>query len=649
MSAASIDLAAWDRALLEAAEDPFAGAVAQLDVSAALPPDVASLHAPVRTALAEAVATAASGRPAMVLVKGDPGQGKTHEIAWLRERERGRAHVVSVPPLKDPGAPFSHVLRHVVLGLLAHRELEALLWSAHRRAAVELARRAREDGDTSISGAIESLLAAGPAFPRVLRAELHAEPALAGKLAPRLRTLPPWSEVDPDFARVLSRLLDPATEPLALEWLRGAELPDQDLGALGVRRGLDGEARAFEVLRALCRIAERPLVVCFDQLESTSGLLGLDGMVVLFTALMELYQELPLCLVLMCQTSVWAELRARLPQAALDRLRELLPLPLPTGDDAAALVAARLAPLYRRAGVVPPYPSYPFSREHLRDYARAVRPTLRRVLVDAGGALAELRREGRIVDAPLAGAAACVPAAPDAMKPAAGVTSGDGAGSAARPGELAAAAMARAYARAVGTVESAAELASPVARQDRLRSAVVQVLQSAAQRTTRVAGIEVLEVDAPSKPRVGPRPPMVVSLLDPASGRRLRLAVDVHGDSARGAPMMISRLQRRLLDRQADAGVLLREAEVAFGEQARRTHELLSQLGPAGGVEYLSPEAVRRLVAADLLLDAVASEEVVAGGHVVERREALAFLVETEAVGEALAPLVRRTAGTTAR
>ncbi len=640
MSAAHVDLPGWDRVLLEATEDPFAGAVAQLDASAPLPLDVASLHAPVRAAISEAVATSASGRPAMVLVKGDPGQGKTHEIAWLRERERGRAHVVSIPPLKDPGAPFSHVLRHLVLGLAAHRELEPLLWGAHRRAAVQLAQRAREDGESELAAAIDALVGAGPTFIRVLRAELHAEPAFASVLAPRLRTSPPWSEVDPDFARVLSRLLDAEAEPLALEWLRGAELPDEDLATLGVRRGLDGEARAFEVLRALCRIAERPFVLCFDQLESTSGLLGMDGMVVLFTALMELYQELPVCLVLMCQTSVWAELRGRLPQAALDRLRELLPLPLPTGDDAAALVAARLAPLFRRAGVAPPYPSYPFSRDHLRDYARAVRPTLRRVLVDAGAALAELRRAGRIVEAPLAGAGAVMPAA---MAVQATEASSNGV---ARPvADSTPRAVADAFARAVGAAESAPELASPVARQDRLRSAVVQVLQGAAQRAARVAGIQVLEVDAPSKPRVGPRPPMVVSLLDPASGRRLRLAVDVHGDSARGAPMMIGRLQRRLLDRQADAGVLLREAEVAFGEQARRTHALLEQLGPSGGVEYLPAGAVTRLVAADLLLDAVASEEVVAHGHVVERREALAFLVDVEAVTEVLGALVRRAAG----
>ena len=633
-----MDLPAWDRALLDAPDDPFAGAIAQLDAALPLPPDVASLHAPVRAALSEAVLTAAGGWPAMVLVKGDPGQGKTHEIAWLRERERGRAHVLSIPPLKDPGAPFSHVLRHLVLGLAAHRELEPLLWGAHRRAAAELARRAREDGDAATADAVHALLEAGPAFIRVLRAELHAEPALASTLAPRLRALPPWSEVDPDFARVASRLLHAETESLALEWLRGAELPDEELAALGVRRGLDGEARAFEVLRALCRIAERPLVLCFDQLESTSGLLGTDGMVGLFTALMELYQELPVCLVLMCQTSVWAELRGRLPQAAIDRLRELLPLPLPTGEDAAALVAARLAPLYRRAGVVPPHASYPFASEHLRDYARAVRPTLRRVLTDAGAALASLRRAGRITEARLIAdepATAAAPAVPaQARSPSEPTHALVGASDE----------VARAFARAVVMAEQAAELGSPVARQDRLRSAIVQVLQGAAQRQVRVAGIEVLEVDAPSKPRVGPRPPMVVALLDPASGRRLRLAVDVHGDHARGAPVMIERLQRRLLDRQADAGVLLRESELAFGEQARRTHELLAQLGPAGGVEYLPADAVRRLVAADLLLDAVASEEVVTGGHVVERREALAFLVEAAGVVDAIAPLVRRVA-----
>src|SRR5206468_4931326 len=120
----------------------------------------------------------------------------------------------------------------------------------------------------------------------------------------------------------------------------------------------DGEDRAFEVVRGLALCSTRPLVLCLDQLESTSGLLGAEGLVRLFTALMEVYQQAPVCIVLMCQTQQWAELRRDMPQAAVERVRVVPPLAKPDPEQAVALIASRLAPRYADAGVAPPYPSY---------------------------------------------------------------------------------------------------------------------------------------------------------------------------------------------------------------------------------------------------------------------------------------------------
>src|SRR6185503_17339818 len=112
-------------------------------------------------------------------------------------------------------------------------------------------------------------------------------------------------------------------QPLIGEWLRGAELPDEDLAALGLKASLDNEERCFEVFQGLVKLSPSPVALGFDQLESTSGLLGTAGAAALFHALMEMYQQVPVCIVLMCQTQHWAELRPHLPQAAVERVRDL--------------------------------------------------------------------------------------------------------------------------------------------------------------------------------------------------------------------------------------------------------------------------------------------------------------------------------------
>src|SRR5512135_3130573 len=97
-----------DAALL-ASPSPFADPVVRLDPALEPPPDVASVHAPVRAAIAQAIETVARERRAqMVLVTGDPGMGKTHQLAWLRRRAEGGYACVDIPPLKDEAAPFAH-------------------------------------------------------------------------------------------------------------------------------------------------------------------------------------------------------------------------------------------------------------------------------------------------------------------------------------------------------------------------------------------------------------------------------------------------------------------------------------------------------------------------------------------------------------
>ncbi|MSP63002.1 MAG: hypothetical protein EXR72_22235 [Myxococcales bacterium] len=603
-----------ERALLDAPENPFADPVVRLEQRLAPPPHVENFHAATRHELRRAIdAVGGSGRAAMVLVRGDAGQGKTHELARLRAaaRHEHAFHFLEIPPLKDPGAPFQHVLRYAAQGLIVQKLLARFLWEVLRGVAGTVQDAAIEEGDVATAARVEAALLGGDRYVDAFRVLVRDDPGLPELLARRGRGLPPLEGLDPDFARVLCGIPDPEVERAVGDWLRGEELSDESLRLLGVTRSLDAESRCFEVLGSLVRVSPRPLVLCFDQVESTSGLLGPDGVVKLFYALMEIYQHLPVCIVLMCQTQVWSELTPLVPQAALERIRELPRLALPTPEEAERLVAARLQAVFAAAETVPPHPCWPFSQAWLSRLVIDVRPSVRQLFLRCGDALEVMRQRGRIAEL---GAEAKVSEERPPRPPTAEV------------------ALADEHRRKLGEVEMRDELRVPALRQERVRSAVKQILGGASDAGRAFGGARIAALELPAKPRKGPPPPLVVTAERPDG--KTRIALDVHSGDANGAWRVIDRLLGRVERGEADLGVLLREAAAPLGEHATATQERVQQLeARGGGIEWIERDAAHRLVASELLLDAASASEVWAGDRPVTRSEALAYLLEHEDLG----------------
>jgi hypothetical protein len=606
---------------------PFADPVVRLDPDLPAPPDVATIHAGARAAVRDAIATvAAERRAAMVLVTGDPGQGKTHLLAQLR-RASSDAHeftCIDVPPLKDAGAPFSHVLRYAVQGLAVAGHLTRVCWDLLRRIAAAVLDDARAHDDEAVIERVEQVLLGGDRFVGAFRTLAQQDPGLGAVLYQRGRHLAPLNGVYADLGRVVCRITDRDVEPAIIDWLRGAELPDDDLARLGVRHGVEDEAAAFEVLRSLAIVAPRPLVLCLDQIESTSGLLGPTGVARLFTALMELYQQAPVCIVLMCQTQQWSELRRDVPLAAVDRVRILPPLAKPTTDEAIAVVASRLAPRFEAAQVAPPYATWPLPAAFLADLVARRRPTIRQVLLECDELVEAMRRAGGVVEPK---------ATDDAPPPPAPQVDRDVALRAARD----------------KYIRSAAEtMPTPGFRQDLLRGAVLDVLRGAQRLGRPLGGVTVAAVVAPPKPDRGPPPPPIVTLDGP--GGHTRLAFEVHSDDPRAAHKVLQRLAAIVDEGRADLAVLIREAEVPIAETARASHELAARLAErGGGVVYIDRGAVLRLVGAEKLLDAAGASEVLVGDDTPSRDDALAFLLDRDDLGAALVPLVSRASTTPPR
>ncbi|MCE9578430.1 MAG: hypothetical protein K8W52_35215 [Deltaproteobacteria bacterium] len=570
-----------DLALL-AAPSPFADPVVRLDPEIDPPPDVAQIHAPVRAAIEDAIATVGRERRAqMVLVAGDPGMGKTHQLAWLRRRADGAYACVDIPPLKDATTPFGHLARYTVQGLAVTGHLERILWDALRRVAIAVRAEADDAGDDDIVARLDEALPPGDQFARVFRMLAQQDPTLGALLYQRGRRLAPLSGLAADFGKVLCRITDRAAERALVDWLRGAELADEDLALLDVKHRADSEDRAFEVVRGLAQCAPKPIVLCLDQLESTSGLLGPDGLARMFTALMEIYQQTPVGIVLMCQSQQWAELRRDLPQAAVERVRVLPPLAKPSPDDALAILASRLAPVWAAQGIEPPYPTYPFAPAFVAALVADTRPTIRQLLLDCDARLAEQRRAGAIREltpaVPLGTAPGPAPANDTAPAPIAD----------------AAAALASAQARYVRVVEDRKDLANPGFRQDHLREAIVDVLRGMQRHGRALDGVTVAEVTAAPKPKHGPRPPVIVALDGPRG--RQRIAFDVYSDErGRGADRRWRQAHQRGRARARRARRRRGLPRPAGGDRAVRRRRAARCGGRGRGADRRAPGDPRR-------------------------------------------------------
>jgi hypothetical protein len=94
----------------------------------------------------------------------------------------------------------------------------------------------------------------------------------------------------------------------------------------------------------------------------------------------------------------------------------------------------------------------------------------------------------------------------------------------------------------------------------------------------------------------------------------------------------------------------MREREAPLPESAKRSHELLDELGQRGGaLIWLEEEDAMRLVGAELLLDAAGAAEVLVGTRNATRDEVLGFLFDDDRLGELLVPLVSRGVATPPR
>jgi hypothetical protein len=343
--------------------------------------DVPEIHAGVRERLRALVEDVrGTGALRLQVVTGEPGDGKTHLLATLRAeaeeswlRPGTERAMVPIEPVRDPDAPFTHMLRALVAGLsrpLAKvppegpgAPIEFVLWRI-------LTRAVRSVAGSGELAEVNRLLPEPEGHPGLVAAWLRAhwsrvEPALLRGL----HKLPSPENVDADVWTVLCRFPREDLSHLVLRWLGGHSLAEDDLAKLGVREPLDGEDRAYLALSTLLHLSDVPIVLGFDQLEGIARL-GEDAVSLFLQALADqLYMGGGRALVvLFCQADVWQGFQKATRRQVQDRLaqRPALHLEPMSPELGEKLVAKRLEGMWKGLGQTPPHATFPFPEGFVR-------------------------------------------------------------------------------------------------------------------------------------------------------------------------------------------------------------------------------------------------------------------------------------------
>ncbi|MEL7313806.1 MAG: ATP-binding protein [Cyanobacteria bacterium J06559_3] len=304
--------------------------------------------------------TAKDRRTRTILLAGDSGAGKSYLLGRLKRQLNRKAFFAYISPWPNSDYLWRHTLRSVVDSLIqvpeGQSESQLLLWlkglpSLHNRSIVKW------------------VLGERGTFIQDLQA-----------------SFPVGITNSKEFFGVLYDLAtNPELRVLAYNWLKGDNLDKEDLKTLRIKQPIDSEDAAYNILSNIGRIAAstQPIVLCFDNLDSIPRLANdKPDLQSLFNLNSTIHNEkLRNFLVLISiVTGTWRENKKAIQPADLARIDQTLQLKQINWDQAEALWAARLAPIYAQAKPKPESAIAPLSRDWLTHEFRSGRTLPRNAL-----------------------------------------------------------------------------------------------------------------------------------------------------------------------------------------------------------------------------------------------------------------------------
>ncbi len=278
-----------------------------------------------------------------VLINSDDGSSNNYLLSRLHQQFTHKALFVYIPPFPQREVIWQHILRYTVDSLVttdSNKRSQLLRWISKFKQDIKY-----------------------DAFD-FLRSDRK-------KFIKRLKDIYKGVKIhnDDTFFGILYDLTDSLLYPLACEYLRGDDLSQESLEALGIEKSIETETAARETLANLSKIVgnHQPTVLCFDQIQSIGklpdGSLDLPALFTINTKIRE--ENINLLIIFNINNCTWKENEDKIYQLNKHSIDEIVYLKDISLAQAELLIESRLKRLYSQGVLQIPSPIYPLSRQIL--------------------------------------------------------------------------------------------------------------------------------------------------------------------------------------------------------------------------------------------------------------------------------------------
>ena len=288
-------------------------------------------------------------RSRTVLLTGDSGLGKSYLLGRLKRTLNSKAFFAYIGPWSDSDYIRRHILRYTVDSLTqipeGQQDSQLILWLKSLSAFTKRTLKQRIFDDSAWD---------------VLQSDRQ-------KFIRHLKTTYKQAGIynADSFFGVLHDLTDPELYPLACEWLRGDDLSEESLKELKLKKSIESEEAAWEILSNLGRISAetQPIVLCFDQIDDR---LAFDPQP-FFSVNTTIHNDglKNLLVIISVTTSNWKRTSDRIQMSDKAGIHQHVQLKRINLDQAKALWQFRLQPLHEQANPQPTSPIFPLSQQLL--------------------------------------------------------------------------------------------------------------------------------------------------------------------------------------------------------------------------------------------------------------------------------------------
>ncbi len=279
-----------------------------------------------------------------ILLCGDRGSGKSYLLSRLKQQLNQSAFFAYIGPWVEQGQIWRHILRYTVDSLMqkpaGETESQLLLW-------------------------LKSLSAFRD---RGLKKKILGE---RGLFIHNLRGTYPSGIYNPnEFFGALYDLTNPDLYNTVCDWLQGNDLDEESLKEIRVKRSIETETDAKNILSNFGKISAntQPIVLCFDQIDKVAEPpSGYQELQALFTVNTTIHNQRlkNFFIIISLIKNTWEQHKKNILEADQDRIYKGILIKSITWDQAESLWAKRLDPIHQQATEKPPSPIYPLTRQEL--------------------------------------------------------------------------------------------------------------------------------------------------------------------------------------------------------------------------------------------------------------------------------------------